>query len=277
MNIVTDLFNKTYLSDAIDDRMKTRISFALFHAYKMNSKIDADKSSFKQFYSFGNAEAICTRDGLMDETDDLLAKLIHKGYAEEYDPDFLYDLKEEKTLEEIYKKWYDASRLSDKLSNKAQSKHIAMKLKALGLKYEVSEKSPKELLEQNRNMLDQKLKRDRDALGLSDTFLQEYSKQLPKLWGDKGDIEINHFPKTYTTMFEKLIRAEHNRWNAFHYLNGWTFNEVKSKPKKQHDCLKPLDEFNKPELQLTVIYDIYSILYIPNYLANAGFEIQKKN
>jgi len=255
--------------------MKTRISFALFHAYKMSSKIDADKSSFKQFYSFGDVKAICTRDGLMDEKDDLLAKLIHKGYAEEYDPDFLYDLKDEKTFEGIDKKWYDASKLSDKLSSKAQSKHISMKLKALGLRYKKSEKSPQELLEQNRNLLDRKLKDDRDILGLDNDFLQKYSKQLPKLWEDKNSIEIKYFPKEYTSMFEKLIRAEHNRWNAFHYLNGWTFNEVKSKPKKQHDCLKPLAEFNKHELQLTVIYDIYAILYIPNYLANAGFKIIK--
>ena len=89
----------------------------------------------------------------------------------------------------------------------------------------------------------------------------------------KEPIDIKYFPGEYSLMLEKLIRAEHNRWNAFHYLNGWTFSEVKSKPKKQHDCLKPLSDFYKPELQLTVIYDMYSILYIPNYLANAGFEI----
>jgi hypothetical protein len=76
-------------------------------------------------------------------------------------------------------------------------------------------------------------------------------------------------------MFEKLIRTEHNRWDAFHYLNDWKYSEKTNKAKREHNCLMPLCEFKKPELQLTVIYDIYAILYIPNYLANAGYEIKK--
>ncbi len=273
LNIATNIFNKTYLSDAVDATMKTRVSFALFHAHQMSAQIDADKNSFKQFSSFGDVKAICTREALMDEKDDLLAKLIHKGYAEEYDSEFLYDLKDEKTLTSINDKWYNTSLLSDKLSSKAQSKHIGMKLKALGLRYEASKKSPTELLKHNRDMMDEKLKNDRDALNLNDTYLQEYSKLRDEDLKDEQAIDIKYFPKKYATMLEKLTRTEHNRWNAFHYMNGWTFSEVKSKPKKEHNCLKPLAEFNTPELQLTVIYDIYAILYIPNYLANAGFEI----
>ena len=113
------------------------------------------------------------------------------------------------------------------------------------------------------------------ALTFEDVLLvPQYSEVLPKLWeGGLTKTDITYFPQEYTTIFEKLIRAEHNRWNAFHYLDGWTYNEVKSKAKKEHDCLKPLSEFDIPEQQLTVIYDIYSILYIPNYLANAGYEI----
>ncbi len=312
LNIATDLFNKTYLADAVDDTMKTRVSFALFNAYQMSSKIDEDKSSFKHFYSFGDVKAICTRDGLMDEKDDLLSKLVHFNYADIYTPKASYNLDGIIEIEELKKlkwsdsknnltlkdyhyqfnevcrkfikvktainnKWYDSSRLSDKLSSKAQSKHIVMKLKALGLKYKVSKKSPEELLEQNRNILDKKLEDDRDTLNLGDAFLQKYSEELPKLWDEnlktEHPIDIKYFPQKYATMLEKLTRAEHNRWNAFHYLNGWIFSEVKSKPKKQHDCLKPLANFDEPELQLTVIYDIYSILYMPNYLANAGFQI----
>ena len=183
-NIAMDLFNKTYLTNIVDNTMVTQVSFALFNGYQMSSKMNADKHSFNDFYSFGELKDICTHHDLIEEKDDLLAKLIHKGYAEEYNPEFLYDLEDEKTLNAIHDKWYDASRLSDKLSSKAQSKHIAMKLKALGLKYTVSKskKSPTELLKINRKMLDEKLKDDRQILNLSDALLKDYSQELPKLW-----------------------------------------------------------------------------------------------
>jgi len=268
VNIATDLFNKTYLSDAVDGVLKTRISFAIFNAYHMSSKIDADKESFKQFFSFGDVQKICTRENLLDEKHDFIAKLIHFWYAEMYNPNELIDVNNKQVL----KKWYDASRLSDRLSSKAQSKHIDMKLKVIGLKKILSSKNPSELLKINRELFDSKLAADRASLGLSNEFLQNYSKELSKFYSGET-FEIKYFPKEFNTLLEKLIRAEHNRWNAFHYLNGWAYDKVKSKPKKKHDCLLPLAEFKKPELQLTVIYDIYAILYIPNYLANAGYEI----
>ena len=275
LKISTDLFNKTYLASAVDKTLKTRVNFAIFNTYTMSHKVDVDKENFKQFFSFADVKTICTRENLLDEKNDLIAKLVHNAYADEYAPYQLHDLKDKTVLEKIRNKWYDASKLSDKLSSIAQSKHMPMKLKALRLESAKSTKSPKDLLEHNRKIFDASLKDDRDSLGLSDTFLQEYSKELPKLWGDKSNIEIRYFPKEYTTMLEKLIRAEHNRWNAFHYLNGWKYNETKSKPKKEHNCLLPLKEFKTPELQLTIIYDMYAILYIPNYLANAGYEIVK--
>ena len=272
VNIATNLFNKTYLSDAVDGVLETRINFAIFNAYHMSNKIDADKESFKQFFSFGDVKKICTRENLLDEKSDLIAKLVHFGYAEEYNPQELIDFNNNK---KILKKWYDASHLSDRLSSKAQSKHISIKLKALGLKKISSDKTSKELLLHNRKIFDAKLQNDREDLGLSDTFLQKYSQELEKLYSGKY-YDVKYFPDSYSTLFERLIRTEHNRWNAFHYLNGWSYDKVKSKPKKKHDCLLPLAEFKKPELQLTVIYDIYAILYIPNYLANAGYKIITK-
>ncbi|QSZ42183.1 hypothetical protein GJV85_08680 [Sulfurimonas aquatica] len=274
IQIAIDLFNKTYIADAHD--MKTRVSFAIFNAYKMSNKINVNKEAFKQFFTFGNVKEICTRENLLDEKNDLLSKLVHNAYADNYKPMDIHDLNDIEVLKKIHDKWYDSSKLSDKLSSKAQSKHIPMKLKALGLQQVKSQKSQNELLMINRAILDATLKQDRNSLNLDNERLQNYSHQLPKLWGseeDKNSIDIMYFPQEYKTMFEKLIRAEHNRWNAFHYLNGWKYKEVKSKPKKEHDCLLPLKEFKKKELQLTILYDMYAILYIPNYLANAGYEI----
>ena len=61
VKIATDLFNKTYLSKAVDKELKTRVSFAVFDAYNLSATIDADKENFKQFFTFANVEKICTR------------------------------------------------------------------------------------------------------------------------------------------------------------------------------------------------------------------------
>lgn len=98
--------------------------------------------------------------------------------------------------------------------------------------------------------------------------LNEYSE---KLFDSK--YEVKYFPKDYNTLFEKMIRMEHNRWSAFQYLNGWEYSKIKDKNKKEHDCLKSIKEFKEKRLQISTINDIYSFLYLPKYLAEAGYEI----
>jgi hypothetical protein len=187
----------------------------------------------------------------------------------------LYDLDDKKTYDEIQRKWYNSSKPIDKLSSLAQAKHIDIKLKALGLQKLKSDKNAEALLRENRLVFDNILKEDRDTLCLSDKFLKEYSHELNKMYAKK-EFEVKYFPKDFKTIFEKLIRSEHNRWNAFHYLNGWKYANEKNKNKKEHNYLTTLDKFSTLESQITVLYDIYSILYIPNYLANAGYAIQIK-
>jgi len=270
IKIAIDLFNKTYLGEAVDGTLFTQVNFAIFNSYTISERINADDKNFKQFYSFGDASKICMKEKLLNENFSLIAKLIHYGYADEFNPSQLLNLNDK----DIQKKWFNSSKRSDKLSNKAQARHIDMKLKALGLSKIHTDKKPSELLITNRNILDKVIKDERDILKLSDTFIHEYSKELPKIWNGGLEVkDIKYFPVDFNTKLEKLIRAEHNRWNAYHYLNGWKYAEVKSKPKKEHDCLKPLAQFDTPELKLTVIYDMYAILYMPNYLANAGFEM----
>lgn len=281
LNLATDLFNHTYLSSAVEQKLTTRISFAIFNNYNMSAKVDADKDSFKQLFTFGDVKTICTRANLLDEKHELIAKLVHSAYAEKYNPRELHDLTNPKVLKEINDKWYNSLKLNKKLSNKSQSQHMDMKLKALGLEKVKSKKEVTELLSINSTLFDSTLKSERDSLGLDDKFIIDYSLELPKIWDDNLEpIQIKYFPKgskESSCMLEKLIKAEHNRWNAFHHLNGWTYKEERSDLKKEHDCLKPLSEFTEPKLQLTVIYDLYSILYIPNYLANAGYEIIKRS
>jgi hypothetical protein len=108
--------------------------------------------------------------------------------------------------------------------------------------------------------------------GLDYTKLHTYSLELDKFWNGK-EYEIQYLPKKSNNIFDKLIFAEHERWNSYHYLNGWEYNKKKDKNLKLHDCLKSLDEFDEPYLQITIIYDIYSILYIPKFLASSGYKI----
>lgn len=87
---------------------------------------------------------------------------------------------------------------------------------------------------------------------------------------------IRFFPNDYSTLFEKMMRMEHKRWTTFHYLNGWKHAKIKNKDKKEHDCLKSFDEFEEKRLKVSSIYDIYSFLYLPNYLAEAAYVIVKR-
>ena len=260
----------------IDNNLKTQINTAIFNSHKLSDKFDQDDDKFKQFYTFGDIHKVCTRANLLENDHHKIAKLVNFQYAENYMPNTLHDLNDPQIHTAIDKKWFNGAKYSDQQSSITQSKHIPLKLKALGLKAIKSDEAPAELIKHNRQQLDACLQADRQQVNLNDDELLAYSKELPKLWGseaDKKSIDIHYFPKEYKSMFEKLIRAEHNRWNAFHYLNGWVFGKVKNKPKKVHDCLLPLEAFDNALIQLTVVYDIYAILYIPNYLANTGYKI----
>ncbi|AGH82244.1 hypothetical protein PCNPT3_11540 [Psychromonas sp. CNPT3] len=282
LSIAADLFNKTYLEKSVDETLTTRISFASFNNYNMSKIIDADKGSFKQFYTFADVKNICTRKNVLDEQHELIAKLIHKGYANKYKPEMLPDLNDPNVQTEINTGWYNTANLHKKLSNKSQSLHIDMKLKALGLKkVKVDGVSSEKLLILNQELFKPIIYSN--SGDLTEDKIIEYSLELDKCYADE-DYEIKYFPTEYICLLEKLIRAEHNRWNAFHYLNGWKYSDIPTKndeekdnkkKKKHHACLKPLADFTEPELQLTIIYDLYSILYIPNYLANAGYEIKE--
>jgi hypothetical protein len=50
--------------------------------------------------------------------------------------------------------------------------------------------------------------------------------------------------------------------------------ERTDKPTRRHACLVPLAEFDDEARRLTLLYDVYAILYIPNYLASSGYSIE---
>lgn len=87
---------------------------------------------------------------------------------------------------------------------------------------------------------------------------------------------------------------EHNRWNTFHYLNGFNAMEFVSKKEKKkmqniyeakkiHMCLVKFDDFKKRSDELLELgftegefegYDFMINEHIPLILANAGYKIE---
>ncbi len=192
-----------------------------------------------------------------------IAQLINYLYQEtKYNPNLLFTQEEKNQAEKVYTEISS----SDKNSCEMQSIHIDTKLLTLGLKAQKSTKTSKELLKINKEIFDKKL----GFRELDDQKLKEYTE---KFHNTKNNFKPIYFPQKFESLFEKLIRAEHNRWNTYHYLNGWKYNKIKNKQAKEHDCLIPLEKFDKDHLKTTVIFDIYSIVYIPNLLASAGVEL----
>ncbi len=247
LDIAVNLQDTTYIKETTTTNMfKTNILFAIFDNKGLGKKIDEDKDYFSNFYSFGSHASASSRDNLFNEKIDMVAKLINYDYTEEVDFD----------SEALHQKWYESTSLHDRESCKAQASHIDIKLLALGLqkKAEPSLEVSK-LLENNQKILDENIT-DRNV---TNDMLENYTHE--------------YFPNSFETLFDKIVRSEHDRWNAFHYLQGWQYNEVKNKPAKQHDCLMPFEGFRTQNAKESYRYDIYSLLYIPKYLAHAGYEI----
>ncbi len=228
---------------------------------KKNLKI---KTELKNYISSKKTKILLPIASRTNINSKQIAKLINYLYQEtKYNPNLLFTQKDKDKAKTI---WSNKILLSDKKSTKMQSIHIDTKLLTLGLKKQKSTKTPEELLKINKEIFDKKL----GFREIDDQKLQEYSL---KFQDTKNNFTAIYFPKEFKSLFEKLIRSEHNRWNTYHYLNGWKYNKNKNKQLKEHNCLMPLEKFDKEYLKTTVIFDIYSIVYIPNLLASVGVEL----
>lgn len=265
LNIAVQLHERVFLKTL---KLKARVYFAMFNEYSLSKKINTNKDIFKSFYTFGNNSEIFSAEKLNDEEGYLISKLIHNGYGDKFNREL-----KNININDLNHKWFKSSSYSDKLSNIAQAKHLDIKLLSLGLKKVKNENKTKSyLLKDNQKIFDSILIPLMREVGIDYSFIHKYSLELDKFWSGKP-FSVMYMPKEFKNLFESLIETEHERWNSYHYINGWEYNKIKIKENKLHDCLKPLEDFVEPELQITLLYDIYSILYIPNYLAEAGFEL----
>ena len=263
LNLAIILNEKIYIKQK---SLKTNVLFAIFKETTLSNLLDENDKTFKNFYTFGRKNKIFAYNRLIEEDNYKIAKMIHHGYGDEFNKEMLL------SSDKLNQKWFKQSAYSDKLSSIAQAKHIDIKLLALNLKRVKSDLLSEELLKQNREKFDAKVEPLMKEENFTYATLHTYSLELAKLWAGKK-YNVMYKPNKSDNLFEKLIFCEHNRWNAFHYLEGWEYHTEKDKDLKQHNCLKPLELFHEDTLLITIIYDIYAIVYIPNYLANSGWMI----
>ncbi len=289
LDIASNLTNLTFLNKVVDKEMKTNILIAMFNGYKLSENIEQNSDIFNHLYVFGRISDINDkryiiageRDKQAVATDFIYEsigpKLIdYDKYQYSYYHYLIYE--EYKTAEEkskksknnaIIKRYEELSFLETdnkrwmnhsyfrKESNRAVADQMKMKLKYLGL----------EIVEL-----------DNDIMILFDTNKKIFDKYIK-----------NHRIK--------LAKMEHNRWNTFHYLNGFNTIEFVSKKekkkmkdlheaKKVHMCLVEFNDFKNRSNELIELgynegefegYDFMINEHIPLILANAGYKINLRN
>jgi len=250
LDIAVNLQDTTYIQETTNKgQFLTRVLFTISSHAGLGSKISDNEETFANFHAFGDLSQASSEGNLIDEDLELIAKLINHGYN---------NLPVDKRINEddLHDEWMALS-LHKKESNRAQAIHIDTKLTCLGLKKMKSAESFDDLLDKSCQALDQ--------------VIPERATIEPKLI----DYTAADFPDTFNSLPDKLARAEHNRWNAFHYLSGWKYNEKQVDESKLHNCLRPLEEFKTDELRALYGYDLAAVIYIPLYLAHAGYELKK--
>lgn len=261
LNLAIELNDKIFTKKSV----KANLYLAIFENYSFikNSKfIDI-------FTVFGNKNEIFSKNRLIDEKNYTISKLINSEFNDEFKKDKLV-LNESN----INKKWFNTEKYFDRLSSIAQAKHLNIKLQALGLKKVESKKNKKIVLQNNLKIFEEIIN---PLLKESNTNYKDIylaSLELKRFYSNK-DYEVKYIPKNYSTLFEKLILCEHSRLNSFYFLNGWEYNKIENESKKELNSLKCIQEFKEKELQIKILEYVYSILYIPNYLASAGYEIER--
>ncbi len=273
LECATRLHRKNIFHNTQDKMTKTKILTALFHNMPLRNEFDKN-DELGYIYTFGDPKNLFDRKHLVEEDNEKIAKLIHYGYGDIYQPNKILN----PTNKSIEKRWLDHSKFRDRESNRSQALHINTKLMAMGLKKSaclIKEWDTPSLLQKNREVMSPFI----EKLSLNEESLSILSEQLPKLYDENQEIDRELVDRYYKALMDdksliaKLMVSEHERWMIFHYLEGWVYASKKDKPSKEHNCLTSLDNFDDTERKLTVIYDLYSILYIPNYLANTGYRI----
>jgi len=260
LDIASNLANITYIDKIAEKTLNTNIIFAMFNDYNLTKNIKLNNKVFNNFYTFGCINEISQKDIIINEERDIQSKCVNYVYNNvvpqilDYQSYlFEYTKIDTKKPIDIDIEWKKLGYFKQE-SNRAVADHFKTKLKYLGLKYKKSNKDFQIIFTMNQSVYESIMN---DTLRL------------------------------------KLAKNEHQRWNTFHFLNGFKKMKIISKEenkklksffelKKEHMCLIPFDEFkNKSdelatkgyELGVLEGYDFMINEYIPFIMAKSGYEI----
>lgn len=105
-------------------------------------------------------------------------------------------------------------------------------------------------------------------------------KKIPKEGSAHPYRPLSNFEELIEPYKEALAETEHNRWNTFHYLRGWTtapqdthLSKVELENLKLHKSLVDWEELSEP----TKDYDRDTIKYLQLYYESQEFEVVSEN
>jgi len=258
LDIALNLLRLTY-ADQNEYKSDPNILVYMPYGSVLSQKFSENVHAYRNIFPFGGLEEISNERYLIGVERDLQAVATAAIYENvtptllDYD-NYLYDYQyktEEGRLpfSKAHNLWKKLS-LHKKESNRSVADHMKMKLKYLGLK-SVSETSPFE---------------------------------VEKL----AEANMNIFEKNFNNK-TLLAKMEHNRWMAFHFLQGFRPADFVSRTEKKlleskkfHMCLVPFELFRKKRELLESYgykngefegYDFLINDHIPQILAYAGYRI----
>ncbi|MCX6051041.1 MAG: NAD-binding protein [Campylobacterales bacterium] len=269
---------KTHTKEIIEKNIQAYL-FADVH-YALGDLLSTDKNVFKNLYTFGNFDRLCTYDVIVNESLDEMAKKSNARYNElhKYEGYQKFNIKKWSTNEvkltiansmyhyknrilPMQEQWKALDNFL-KDSNRMQVEHLSIKFKVIN--HYLSQKNKQGEYEQLKQQ------------ALKKWFI--YGGEM--LWDKMPNTKelLEYIP---LDVLDRLAQVEHNRWNAFHILNGWKKLDIPSdateKMKKNvqlklHPCLVKWDELDNTSRNHEHDYksdDIETVMRIGDMVKNS--------
>ena len=269
LDIAANLINLQFLDESVDKTMRCKLHIAMSNTDILSESIDNNNELFRNMRIFAQTKNVNKRDNIVAEKRDAQAIATNSIYNtvgvivvdyENYQYDYCSNDKDWNCKKELYdNSVYMHLTATDwakkayffKESNRAVADHMTTKLKYLGLTTRGSSLDKDTLFTINKNIFEDKLQ----------------------------------------SHLVKLAKCEHNRWMAFHYLQGYKSMPFISKDdknhrkeelenKKMHMCLVPFETFKNSSNHLIELgysegyfegYDMMIVKHIPQIMTYAGY------
>ncbi len=239
-------YNNEILSNKIDVSIYSN-SFENTAQIIHEDKDNNENAVFKQVRTFGMLKDICGYDMVIDQTLDEMAILNNKHYNKLHN-----------AMEEGWGKEWDQHNIFIKDSNRYLIDHNEIKKSIINTF--IKESKTTYDYETTRNSIEEKY----------------FYKHQNINWDEMGLRDHDYATKLSVEEIGQLGKVEHNRWNAFHILNGWKKLDIpadakekikKDEVRKLHPCIvswEELDNISKNHNHDYKSDDIETFMRIPS-------------